>query len=480
MTEQESTQSGHQAGLWFRLGCLSILLLGLGLRMVSAGGDLTQDEITSVNNVNGIHHWWEVFWTIDGDNTHHLTSLYLYVLGPHAGAFARRILSILAGTLTIAAAGAWGLRRGRATALCTMALVALSPMLVDYSGVARGYAALGLFTVLLLIETEHALGHGLRPRRRMAAYTLLGFLSHLFMLFAVIGAVAWVMVQTCSRRQPLHAITAAFRVFWQSGLAVLPFAALLVWQMHDGRYLMGETIEFSTVKLIGAVSLAYQVAAILPLRLANDYLSGTLVASLLAVAQFWPQRANPRARLYLIMVLGVPALLALSHLQNISFARYVFPCATAWLLMLGDMAGWAITTGGAARWAGTGALAIVLSGDAASTGKDWHDGRGDYVAALRRMTADGPMLYGVTTPSAVKILVYGAAQYSLPARYVKTVDWCASPPDWLVDVSVSPDRDNPDPEIISGPEACPFRFALSAQYPFSGLTGIQYNLYRRQ
>ncbi len=94
-----------------------------------------------------------VFLRINHDNNHHLNSLWLQLVGPHASPMLQRALSIACGTLTVLVAAAIAARHGVAAMLCAALLFAVSPLLVTYGAEARGYAPmlLALLTAVWLV-----------------------------------------------------------------------------------------------------------------------------------------------------------------------------------------------------------------------------------------------------------------------------------------------------------------------------------------
>jgi hypothetical protein len=78
--------------------------------------DMWFDEVLSVQNADAAPAWWDLLLHFKTDNNHHLTSLYLYALGPSASAVAYRALSLAAGIATVPLAWLIGARQSRLAA----------------------------------------------------------------------------------------------------------------------------------------------------------------------------------------------------------------------------------------------------------------------------------------------------------------------------------------------------------------------------
>lgn len=118
---------------------LAAVLLGLGLRLWLAQGDLWLDEIWSWRFARELRSPLDV-WRLAHDNNHPLNTLWLWILGPDAGALACRALALASGTLAVVCAGLLGRRRGAFEGCACALLAATSTLLAYYSAEARGYA----------------------------------------------------------------------------------------------------------------------------------------------------------------------------------------------------------------------------------------------------------------------------------------------------------------------------------------------------
>ncbi|MGI8439967.1 MAG: glycosyltransferase family 39 protein [Thermoleophilaceae bacterium] len=130
------------------------------------------------------------------------------------GELGLRSLSALVGTATVPVvyAAARTLVSGRAGVVAAV-LVALSPVLLGFSGEARNYALVSFLGAACLLFFARALGDP-SPRRlwAWALASILALATHYFALFLIAPAAAWLVVTTPRRRAlaaPLAAIGAA-------------------------------------------------------------------------------------------------------------------------------------------------------------------------------------------------------------------------------------------------------------------------------
>ena len=159
MQEDSRLDSGRTA--W--AVCAAVLVVvGLGLRILAARGDLWLDEIWSMALAGSAGSWAKVFTALHSDNNHYLTTLWMRQFGPGAPAILIRIPSLLAGLASMLTILARPLGINRREALAWLFLVALSPILVEYDSEARGYGMALAFGVMLV----WMLGRHLQDGRR--------------------------------------------------------------------------------------------------------------------------------------------------------------------------------------------------------------------------------------------------------------------------------------------------------------------------
>jgi len=130
-----------------------ILVLAAALRLIGLDSDLWLDELWSRRVPIGMPSVWSAF-TLHHEVNHHLTTVWVYLMGPEGTAVQYRLPSFVCGVASVAVAGLIGRRRGRATAAIAMLLTAVSYELVLFSTEARGYSAAVLCALLVFLFLE--------------------------------------------------------------------------------------------------------------------------------------------------------------------------------------------------------------------------------------------------------------------------------------------------------------------------------------
>ncbi|NDC36822.1 MAG: hypothetical protein EBZ48_02085 [Proteobacteria bacterium] len=124
---------------------LAILtILGIGLRLAAARGELWLDEIWSLTLVAKVSSVWGIF-ALRHDNNHPLNSLWLYLLGPDQSLYLYRALAVGASSCALLLACRVARRNlDWLQALLLTGMLSYSYVLILYGSEARGYATLML------------------------------------------------------------------------------------------------------------------------------------------------------------------------------------------------------------------------------------------------------------------------------------------------------------------------------------------------
>src|SRR4030095_2382276 len=117
----------------------AVFVLGAALRPPGLSTDLQLDEVWSIQNAVAADSWFDLL-RLKIDNNHHLTSMYMYALGPDTPAVVYRLLAYISGVAVVPLAWLVGSRDSPTTAVVTALLFATSAAFVFYSSEARGYA----------------------------------------------------------------------------------------------------------------------------------------------------------------------------------------------------------------------------------------------------------------------------------------------------------------------------------------------------
>jgi hypothetical protein len=307
-----------------------------------------------------------VFTRINHDNNHHLISLWLQAVGVHASPLLARAPAIVAGTLAIPVAALLFARRSVVATVVSAALFAISPIFVTYGSEARGYAPMILAALLLIwLVTAAEEGRGTPATKWwIGACALLGMLSHLTMLAPVGLLTVWIYLAKRSTLGGARALPATLALMGPGVatcgavlLMVLVAAKLSPTGMQVGGYMpfsFGDYGSALSNLMDWTVGVSFGVQWIAPIAL-------LALGALLIARQ--PQWLGNRARLYGILILGVPLGILIERTGNALFARYYLCSAIGILLLAADWAGHsAAKRGMQAAVCGSAAVLFLLIG----------------------------------------------------------------------------------------------------------------------
>ncbi len=329
--------AAHTLGARAILILSAITLLGLALRLWSARGGLWVDEAWSAVMVERARTPLGIFTAINHDNNHHLNSLWMWLCGYGAPPIALRALSIATGTATILVAAAIGARRGPRHALVTAALVAVSPIMVDYGSEARGYMPmlLALMTMVWLVlrwldVAEDEPG----PRWRLAALATLGLFSQLTMVFGLCAITLWIAVALRNRHPGDGATALAIRLLLPTIVAATAVFALVLGAAAASPTGMqvGDYVAFSPTAIGHA--LVTMVAASIGGLAAPALVAGAATIGIVLALVALVRQREPVAIFYLAAIVGLPLGLAVLRVGNTGMPRYFLLSSLALVLLL--------------------------------------------------------------------------------------------------------------------------------------------------
>lgn len=358
---------------------------GLALRIAAAEGGLWTDEAWSVIYAAQAHDAGGVFLRINHDNNHHLYSLWLQAVGIDASPLTARALAIVAGTCSIPAAAWVVARRSASAAVVGAILFAVSPTMVNFGSEARGYSLMLLAALVTLgLVTRAAEGRELPGTPAwLALATLAGMLAHLTMAAPIALASTWVYLDRRSALGPSPAIREALRLMGPAlgaAAAVVLFVFAAAAASPTGMQLGGYR-PFAWPEFAGALNV------LLGWTLGVGVWSGGIAAALILVLALalWlrpPQWLGSQARLYALLILGVPLGVALVQSGNSSYARYYLCSALGLLLLACECIAHELGKGGIRRGGAVALLALLV---AASAWRDWQ------LIDLQRGRPDAPL-----------------------------------------------------------------------------------------
>jgi hypothetical protein len=211
-----------------RIAYLLIVAAGAALRLKYLHTPMAYDEAYSFTNF-ARRPLLEALADYNNTNNHPLNTLLMHVMfrlfGQHE--WALRLPVLIAGLLLVAVAFPWARARiGAAPALVVTALLAASPMMIDYSVNARGYTYLTLFAVLLdgcFLRIAFQRAASRSATWIVAALCIwLGFFTMPTFLHPLAGLVAWFLVEARLARANFRDRTRRLAIcFAVSGLAVV-------------------------------------------------------------------------------------------------------------------------------------------------------------------------------------------------------------------------------------------------------------------
>jgi hypothetical protein len=425
------------------------------------------DEIWSIGLARRAASAATVFRGLHDDNNNPLNTLYLRLV-PAGAPFAEyRLLSLGAGLLTVALLG-WD-PEDRARGLVAAALAAVSTHMVLYATEARGYALMALFALLcwrLLRPPEEPS----RPRAAaFAACALLAFLSHptFVYVYAAFFLWAWVKLPPSDRLRGLLALfafpTAAFGLY----------EALQYPLTIDGAasYGLGPILARTLSLWSGA-----------PENAAAALAGGAALVALIAWELARLRRKRPGEFVFFAALFA--GALAFAALFPFPFERHFYACLPFALLLAAGALTRLYRAGGAGRVA---ALALALAFAAGNGARDRAlaaAGRGHYQEAVARMAAEtrGDVVTVGSDHDARNrmVLEFYAARSGAAKRfsYVPAEARGSSRPEWMLMHGFYTDP-RLAPVALTYPGAGA-SYRLVEVFPYAGLSGWTWSLYRRE
>src|SRR5690242_98457 len=123
--------------------------IGIVVRVFAARNDLWFDEVWTLELLREhVRSIGDVFTNVKHSNNHHLSSLWMWLVGQNASALFCRLPSVLASIAAIVVAGLLGLRRSRLEGCIAVILTSWSYLLIHFGTEARGYSLAIFFTLL--------------------------------------------------------------------------------------------------------------------------------------------------------------------------------------------------------------------------------------------------------------------------------------------------------------------------------------------
>jgi len=458
-----------------------ILIVGSGLRVWAADGDLWIDEVWSLNQMRvaassaGWNDWIAVFFHA---NTHPLNTLYMrFIDGWPAligSPMAYRALSIVSGICSIALVGWWGWRRNPATAIIITSLFAFSYPMINYAAEARGYGVL----ILATLAASNALKSYLdAPNAKMiilfVTFSLLGLLSHptFVVVQAGLGFSALAALYS-ARRNVVSTLAKLVRLFGLQLIAISVFGAVAVNNMIRGGGCCPEpALESIRIMADWTFGLdANEIISVVPLIVLSISLIVIIVNMMRGKNHMW-------ITLTIVVVIFPLITLIIEDKPNVIHRYYLISAVYA-LLMIGLGLSYLWQKGGWRRAVCTVFLALFCVGNTDLLFKFSQGGRGQYsrvIEIIARSSTGIQRISGFHNFSVGTLVRHHVHLKELDGRlqFVDRKDESQNPPAWFINGYL--DGKAPTSQITRGQTA----YHLIKTYPQWGLSGDTWALYKR-
>lgn len=454
----------------------ALATLACALRAWAAGGDLWLDEVWSIQLAEQIAAPWEIATRLRSDNNHMLNTAYVAWLGGDRPLLHYRLMSIVAGTLSVVVAGGIAAERGPIAQRTAMFLTGTSLLMVHYGSEARGYA----LVMLLALAAYGCLRRFLlRQQARwaiaFACCAALGFLAHPTFLYFYLatGYASVTTLPVIGRRWPETVKPMLI-------LHGLPLGTLLVLYL----------VNFRHFELGGGPG--YQLASVLAqtgsLAVGGPALgAGAIVGALVLVAavtgSLWVLwRQGDQQWTTLALCVSLPLVAAVATHAPFLFVRYFLIAVVFAQLLCAFGLAWLYRQGRAGRFAFCVLLALFATANLSHLGNLFQARRGHYLAALQYISdqdSSSRITIGSNHDHGSSILIdFYRQRISMPREieYCRVGDWPAPGPEWLIlhhDPADGPS--NYGPRYVVGGQT--YRF--SKKFDAAILSGWQWFCYRR-
>jgi hypothetical protein len=455
----------------------AIVFLSAVVRIAAARTEFWFDEVwsllafaqkaTSPLDVFGFHH----------DNNHHLMTLWMYVCGMRSDWMVYRIPSIVAGIGTIVLAALIARQWGWWGALSAAVLTGSSFVLITYASEARGYALAGFFA----LAAWYALDRYLERRSWTAALlfalsVVLCLLSHVTAIFLYAGTLTWSMWAFFGGGKSLkQGLKDAVRCHAAPLAFLAAFYALHIRDMTIGggpQMALADVVTQSLALAAGGTNLAW-----LKLVLAVMVVAAA-VYGLISLRR----EGSTQWSFFLVGIFVAPAIVLWIQRPSQLYPRYFYLPLLLLLVLLSYVLTKIGELGAAGRWLAVGVLALIVVLNTWQTYDFLRVGRGQYIEALRYM-ADGSSTGVLSMQSdhdyeSKWMLTY--YQPYLPAGTAMTYMMQEIASDEVPEWTIVYGQQHPFRPHASIVDARRRAYDLQRVFPYAGLSGYHWALYRRR
>jgi hypothetical protein len=471
----------NRAWKWTAAALIAVAAM---LRLMGVYDDFWLDEIWSWRIAANMARPWQIL-TDPGahwDNNHPLNTLLMWFIGVHPYGRVYRAPALLAGIASVIVASLILRRRGRPEMLAGLLLVGFSYPLVFFSSEARGYALVIFFALLAFDAIDRYLtSRGVVSNAIFILACILGFASHLTFLYLYAGVFAWSISRLLREARPLRS-----GVLHLLRLHVVPLAWVGFLYVTFVRHLqiggapserLVDALRDSLGRLLGAGD--SPAAAVAMILLGGVLFVATLRSLYRRRMDLWIALAAAVVTPVVVVAFQVTFV---EQRQPIA-SRYFLVPFVFFLLGLSILLGDWLRRRDAWRWAAIALLAGFLALNLYHTAWFLRIGRGQYLAAVARMSERTPLpvivvssdhawrtgfvlnFYRFFLPPHQQMIIYDDS--NLPRLAPRT----HGPPMWVVIHSNL--RGQPPAEAFD-------QYVFDREFTYYGFSGYSWYLYRHR
>ena len=460
-----------------RLACCSVILLAGTLRLQAGLDDFWLDEIWTVALMEGMDSPAQIILDAKVVNNHFLNSFIVYSLGPQKHWLWYRLPAVVAGLGTVILAGFAGRRWGPWHAFAAILLTGLSFPLIQYSSEARGYAYVMFFAMLSFVIMQTLLQDD-RPRWKLEILfgitAIVSFLAHLTYVYCFAALGAW-LLYSGKKFPPATLVRRALLGFGPPTLFVgwLYFVSLQTASRGGGK------IEPFLRTTSRALSLIVGGPEMGP--------SVTLFATfagigLFSALCFFYRRREWTAVFFAGVVVAFPAAAVIVLQPEFLYARYFLVSILFAQLLFAFALGSLAETSNGGKWVYIATLLFLTITNTTHTKALLETGRGQYLAAARLINEQAtslPVSIGTDHPFRNQMVLsyyWKWIRQPKPLRFYSKNNWPQQGPEWLLRHSMKRNYDPPSVQL----DFYQNRYRLVKVFPYAGLSGWHWGLYRKE
>jgi len=455
-------------GQWLLLS--AGLALGSVLILAASWGCLSLDEVLSLETALGAKHWFSFILQPTDDNNHLLNTLFLRLIGWQTNLIIYRFPAIIFGIYTLMALAFTARRWGTATSVWSIYLAGLAYPIILYCSEARGYAPAMFFAVISFELLQRCWENNTWTRLILFWLSLcLGFVAHFTFANVLVALGGWAVFHELHAKSPLRqaAINLA-RLFLVPAIFVI---AVYAWVIRKLSILGGQL--YTEWEVTGAATAHVLGLPDVPSLHIISVLSCALLISYCVWKLFRQKR--PEWTWFILVLAFAPIFTTiLTHPQFPTF-RYFIVCFPFFHLLLAiRFAEW-FRQPGIIRLLPVALILAMTTGHFFKIEKLVTLGRGGYLQAVDDMaSATRGDVVRVSSDSDFKngklLRFYGLLLPSKKIEYIPHDEIATARPEWLV-VTYFSDY----PSLMA---AQTVKYDLFSNYPFCGLSGLEWSVYR--